>query len=295
MIEPARYEKVLVALDLSPVSDKLVEWLRSLKALGTRRIILVHVVDPSEYEHPISGYDVNALLNAAEKEAERRLRRYEAKLKELFDASSIVSRGWPATVISELAEKLSVDLIVAGSHGRSWFKSILLGSVSEELARTAVKPVLIVKDIVSYNEKGRSIVAKPLIFRRIVAAIDLSRPETCILRHSASIALSTGAEVFIVSVVRRKTASMGSRLDEYVEALRKTGLYPKSLILRGTTGNAIVDFAVRIDASLIIMGPPERGRGLAEILRGRTLSVVLRHSPSSVLICREQGPGATTT
>ncbi|MDK2383834.1 MAG: universal stress protein, partial [Candidatus Korarchaeota archaeon] len=284
LIEPARYTKALVALDLSPVSDSLIEWLPSLAPLGTSEVILVHVVDPAEYEHPVSGYDINALIEAAEREAARRLSGHAYRLRGVYRVSYIVRRGWPASVISEEAERLNADIIVAGSHGKGWFRSILLGSVSEELARTASRPVLIVKEILSYTEKGKRIAARPLVFEHVVAALDLSSPEACVLEHAAAIAASTGAEIHLVSIARRRTASLRARMEEHLEALRKIGVEASGLLLRGSPGKTIVEFAVHTDASLIILGPPEKESGIRGILRGRTLSVVLRHAPVSVLV-----------
>lgn len=288
MIEPASYERVVVALDLSPISEKLVGWVTGLKPLGTRSVILVHVVDPADYEHPVSGYDINVLIAEAEEEALRKLEEYAGMLRKIFhDVAVLVRRGSPAQMISEAAVDLKADLIIAGSHGKGWFRSILLGSVSEELARTASKPVLIVKDIIEYTEKEKIIRGKPFALERIVAALDLANPEPCVIRHAASMALLTGAEVYLVSVVRRRTADLRMRLEEHVDAFRKLGVEPHGILLRGPPGRTIVEFAAKTDASLIVLGPSEEASGIMELLRGRTLGIVLRHSPASVLVCRE--------
>ncbi len=47
--------------------------------------------------------------------------------------------------ILEVAEREDVSVIVLGSHGRSNFEEVLLGSVSEEVVRKARVPVLVVK------------------------------------------------------------------------------------------------------------------------------------------------------
>lgn len=54
-------------------------------------------------------------------------------------------RGHAAEVVAEFAEKHPADLIVMGTHGRSAFGSVVLGSVTTGvLARTKV-PVLLVR------------------------------------------------------------------------------------------------------------------------------------------------------
>jgi nucleotide-binding universal stress UspA family protein len=47
--------------------------------------------------------------------------------------------------ILEILDKLGCDLIVMGTHGRSWLKHLLFGSVTEEVVRLAHCPVMVVK------------------------------------------------------------------------------------------------------------------------------------------------------
>jgi nucleotide-binding universal stress UspA family protein len=47
--------------------------------------------------------------------------------------------------ILDMLEKLGCDLIVMGTHGRSWLKHLLFGSVTEEVVRRARCPVMVVK------------------------------------------------------------------------------------------------------------------------------------------------------
>lgn len=80
----------------------------------------------------------------------------EAKRKELADAATAVGRqeepprvmqlwGHPAEQVVQYALDDKVDLIVMGSHGRSGFKRVLLGSVSNAVVNHAGCPVLIVR------------------------------------------------------------------------------------------------------------------------------------------------------
>jgi nucleotide-binding universal stress UspA family protein len=50
-----------------------------------------------------------------------------------------------AAQILEILEKLRCDLIVMGTHGHSWLKHLLLGSVTEQVVRRARCPVMLVK------------------------------------------------------------------------------------------------------------------------------------------------------
>jgi nucleotide-binding universal stress UspA family protein len=59
--------------------------------------------------------------------------------------NEVVLLGNPAREIVEFAMNLRVDLIVAGTRGRSPEKEVYLGSVSSALAHRAPCPVLIVR------------------------------------------------------------------------------------------------------------------------------------------------------
>ncbi len=60
------------------------------------------------------------------------------------DLESRVLVGEPDTAIIEAAQKSRTELIVLGSHGRSGFKRLLLGSVAERVIGRATCPVLVV-------------------------------------------------------------------------------------------------------------------------------------------------------
>jgi nucleotide-binding universal stress UspA family protein len=58
-----------------------------------------------------------------------------------------VIRDGPApAVILDAADEFAVDLIVMGTHGRTGFRRLVLGSVAEEVVRRAPCPVLLVKE-----------------------------------------------------------------------------------------------------------------------------------------------------
>ncbi len=61
------------------------------------------------------------------------------------DLESRVLVGEPDAAIVEAAQKSRTELIVLGSHGRTGFKRLLLGSVAERVIGRAACPVLVVK------------------------------------------------------------------------------------------------------------------------------------------------------
>jgi nucleotide-binding universal stress UspA family protein len=53
--------------------------------------------------------------------------------------------GDPATGILDVARETRSDLIVMGTHGRTWIGRVLMGSVAQEVVRKAPCPVLTVR------------------------------------------------------------------------------------------------------------------------------------------------------
>ena len=66
------------------------------------------------------------------------------KAKVSFHSEIIESKSVPKTIVSYSKSK-KIDLIVLGSHGRTGFDRLLLGSVANGISQKARCPVLIVK------------------------------------------------------------------------------------------------------------------------------------------------------
>jgi nucleotide-binding universal stress UspA family protein len=62
-----------------------------------------------------------------------------------FSTSTVVQAGEPRRVILDAAAAWRADLIVVGSHGKTGFDRLLLGSVSEHIARHATCSVEMVR------------------------------------------------------------------------------------------------------------------------------------------------------
>ena len=56
----------------------------------------------------------------------------------------VIEVGDAAAAICQVAERLGVDIIIVGSHGRTGLARVFLGSVSEHVVRHAPCPVLVI-------------------------------------------------------------------------------------------------------------------------------------------------------
>ena len=138
------YNKIVVAIDLSSDSQKVID--AALKVTGgdAGKINLVHVVEPIAAAYSMDAYAIN--INELQQEA---LSLAANNLSEIADKSGVgkdnqhTLLGSPAIEIRNLASELDADAIVIGSHGHSGWK-ILLGSTANKVLHGACCDVLTV-------------------------------------------------------------------------------------------------------------------------------------------------------
>ncbi len=138
------YKTVLVAVDLSKDSQKVIDKAIAAVKANTKKIHLVHVVEPvaAAYSMDIYAVNINELQQEAIAMAEQRLKEIAEGLG--VDASRVHTLlGAPAPEIRNLASELSAEAIVMGSHGHSGWK-ILLGSTATKVLHGATCDVLTV-------------------------------------------------------------------------------------------------------------------------------------------------------
>ncbi len=138
------YNKILVAVDLSNDSSKVIEKAVTLASANAKKIHLVHVVEPvaAAYSMDIYAININELQQEAINFAEKRLEKIG---KDLGIGKQQVHSllGAPASEIRNLAAEIGADVIVMGSHGHSGWK-ILLGSTANKVLHGAKCDVLTV-------------------------------------------------------------------------------------------------------------------------------------------------------
>ena len=141
---------ILVSVDFSDVTLKVVKAAVHLAKPFQSRIILVHVFEPGPSPMGISGApDAVALPQTpppiAAPDYTERFRRLQEMISSVGLGSTIVElEGIPHDLILDQAEDSRVDLIVLGSHSRGPLSHLFLGSVADGVLQRARCPVLIV-------------------------------------------------------------------------------------------------------------------------------------------------------
>ncbi len=149
---------ILVALDLSAASQKILPVVEALVSGLSAKIWLFHVTEPSDgmvdYKGSLRNDESDERLDpdyARDQIAQKFHNEHKAleeaaeKLKKSgVEATARVVHGLPIEVLLEESDKLEIDIIVIGSHGHGAVHKLLAGSVSESVLRRSICPVLVV-------------------------------------------------------------------------------------------------------------------------------------------------------
>ena len=132
---------VLIALDFSEISEAALAYARQLARQFNARLHLLHVME-NEFLRPMA-IDPHELEAAVWRRLTDHLT--EDDRGALHALPVIRKSNRPADEIVQYAKSQDVDLIVLGTHGRSGMAHLLLGSVAEQVVRSAPCPVLTVR------------------------------------------------------------------------------------------------------------------------------------------------------
>ena len=136
------WKKILVATDGSRYSDLAVDKAIDFAKSYMGSLTAVSVVDvPSEFYAEAPGV-VDKLIISAKGFAAAVSKKAEAND---IAASNFVGEGEAFEIITRLAQKEDIDVIIMGSHGRTGLKRLLMGSVTAKVIGHAPCPVLVVK------------------------------------------------------------------------------------------------------------------------------------------------------
>jgi universal stress protein A len=145
--------RILVPMDFSAHADHAMDYATALAARLGASIELLHVVeDPLLPAASAEVYmpNLEELRESLIEDARRRLAACEATIGgHSVPVVSVVRLGRPSFTIVEYATTALPDLIVMGTHGRTGFAHLLMGSVAERVVRTAPCPVLTLRAAVT--------------------------------------------------------------------------------------------------------------------------------------------------
>jgi|SRR5579872_300912 len=133
--------RILIAMDESDHSIRAAEAVSRSMRHENSHVLLLHVLEPPAILEPDQSFWKR------EEQAKIFLKNASAQLQSAgFQEIEIrVAEGQAPSGIVEIAQQWNADFIVLGSQGRTNLASILLGSVTEFVARHAPCSIMIVR------------------------------------------------------------------------------------------------------------------------------------------------------
>jgi nucleotide-binding universal stress UspA family protein len=218
---------------------------------------------------------------------------------------AILREGDAAAEILACASSLKPDLLVMGTHGRSGFERLVLGSVTEKVLRKASAPVLTVPRALPD--------AVPIqfgLFREILCPVDFSNSSMQALQYAMSIAQEADARLAVLHVVaheienaadvgdfgavenlsiaefrKQRDDTLRRRLADAIPDTVAEYCRIERLLIHGKPWREILRTAADRQSDLIVMGI--QGRGAADLMFfGSTTQHVVRQAACAVLTLR---------
>ena len=219
-------------------------------------------------------------------------------------ADVMLCEGNPVTEILSCAASLNADLLVLGTHGRSGFERLVLGSVTEKVLRKATCAVLTVPPALP-----DAVPAAPGLFKDILCPVDFSETSMRALHYAMSIAQEADARLAVLHVLshefenvpdvavdpgisiamftEQRAAAVRQRLRDAIPETVAAYCSVETLMTRGTPWREVLRIAGERRSDLIVMGV--QGRSAVDLLFfGSTTQHIVRTATCPVLTLRRE-------
>lgn len=296
------YSKILVPLDASQMSEKVLPLARFMAAglkipVELLRVVDFHVAEASFA--PEHGRYLDVVASDMKDEGFKYLRKVA---KSFADASAVQCSsqiGDPAEVIVEKA--VAGTLVLMSTHGRSGAQRWLLGSVADKVLHATTSPLVLVR--AKDSEKAA---AGKSILTTILVPLDGSGLSELVLPHVTALARKLNLEVVVIrapfvpisayaaseyeasfqEVAKARVDECRKYLEAKVEQLQAAGVSKVSyVLLNGDAAAEIIEMARTTPDNLVAMST-HGSSGVGRWLLGSVTDRVVRYSGDPVLVIR---------
>ena len=262
------FEKILIATDLSPASDSIVNCGGAFRKLGAEKALLCHALGLRHLEE--LKHQITPLV-------EPRLKKQKDLLENAgLKTEIIIAPGIPSIEINRISEEKDVSLIIIGTHGESLASHLLFkfGGVASEILHSHEKPLLLVRTEVKEEDGEACVKVSCTDFRKnILYATDFSDTAHRAFLYVEEIVKKgcQGVTLLHVQEKARIEKYLGDKLEEFnridterLEMLRKKLLEKGAKDVRPKIpyGNPTSEILKELKVgyySLVVMGSQGRG------------------------------------
>jgi len=247
-------KNILFATDFSEPSMKAFPYVAALAKKFGASVFACHVITPTSLvtaAPQAAPMLYEAEYNAASKEIENIVG--SPQLNGL-KTKALVSSGMLGDALLDAIKNNNVDLVVAGTHGRTGLRRFLIGSAAEEICRVVTCPVLTI---------GPDCPTAAINIKRILVPTDLSDESMRALPFVVKLATAYGASVTVLHVLPEETSGKPDaiKLSEpiftnmvHTFAPQLAPLKADFLIESGAVAETVLKVAREKDADVIALG-----------------------------------------
>ena len=136
---------ILVPVDMSECSRTALEVAIEIARACQAELHLMNAYGLSSSDYPYMAYMSTDVERHVVENSRRELEEWSKRFAPGDLSVKLHSSSKePRRAVLDTADQLDADLIVMGTHGRSGFKRVLLGSVAEYVVKASKRPVLTV-------------------------------------------------------------------------------------------------------------------------------------------------------
>jgi len=284
-------KNILFATDFSPAAAAAVPYAARLAELYGAKLWVLHVSPPA-----INPMTDPSTWDSLEESAAKKRQEQRQLLLGTFSGlrpQILIEEGDLRSVFEKTISENEIDLVVMGTHGRTGVGKLFLGSVAEEIFRSAPCPVLTVGPRLAVESRRNAAIS------RILLATDFGPASTAAAAHAIGLALQSKACLTLVNVQEEPKlsnlaqwpeieASAIRRLEDLVPPEATHWCVPDYLVERGEPAQRILDVAEQQGSDLIVLGirPSTGVRGAATHLPFTTAHKVVSRAACPVLTVR---------
>lgn len=297
------FSQILCPTDFSESSVRPLIYAAALARWYDARLTVLHVV-PTFDVIPVRSPSLDGAFQVIEPPSREQVL---SELGKTVDAAGAGGRstalatetGDPSRAIVDCAVDIAADLIVMGTHGRSGFERLMVGSITEKVLRKAPCPVLTVPP------HAPAALPAEVRFRKILCPMDFSPAAMQAFGFALDLGRQADGAVTVLHVVEwlpeeepRTHAHFNvpeyrqhlvddarERLHALIAKEPQTWTAIQDVVVGGRAHREILRVAAETPAELIVMGAQGRG-GVGLALFGSTTHQVVRAATCPVLVVR---------
>jgi nucleotide-binding universal stress UspA family protein len=298
--------RILCPIDFSDFSLDALRHGLKLAQWYSAQLTVFHVYQPFQ-PLPIDGIPgtVPVLADADPQQIADNVRRFCDPVvgSSGLNVEVLVSPGDAAKEIRTEAERRPFDLLILGTHGRSGFERLFLGSVTEKVLRSTRVPVLTIPPPV--REPG-----SPL-YKIILCPVDFSAASIRALEYALSLAQEADARLILLHAIEdvlghTSVQSLGQlTVAQYYEQLELAAVtrlrsvvpddarvwaHPEERVVKGRAYEEILKTVADEHVDVVVMGV--QGKGVVnQLVFGSTTHRVIREAGCPVLTLHSGSAG----